>query len=355
MTEKKMRVFADYLISRLSVILLIFLLWTTASAQVPLSVLGYWTCPPRVAVLEQGKKKKKKKAKKGRRIIWRFNGAASFEYILRTQRVMVARSFLMVVLWGSSGQLLPPLILGLPLLEWLLSGLLVAWPWLAKQPEMELGRLVVSQLRLSLCLLMGLGTIWNWLLPAAQYEAGQKSEVLSQLSNWWGSFETQTLRQAQQKCGAEFACWLSCESNRVLAVAFTTKESANEMAEENGDIENHYPQVSIKEIDGVYQIDLRGEFHFRVDKESTFWFRMVILLLRHLETSHTRQRGRATRDGRRPFLSQQYLAEAFGIKQPQISRWDCASRTLGVEVLVRSQLGQPVKFEKRACLNSRTA
>ena len=48
----------------------------------------------------------------------------------------------------------------------------------------------------------------------------------------------------------------------------------------------------------------------------------MIIFLRQLETSQIRQKGRATRDRRRPFLSQQYLAEAFGIKQPEISRWE---------------------------------
>ena len=325
MRERQISVFADYLVSRLSMILLLLLVWTTATAQVPLSVLGYWTCPPRVAVLEQRKKKKKKKGKKRLRTIWRFSGEASFEHMLRTWHVMVMRSFFVLVLWFSSGQLLPPWILYLPLCEWLLASLSVAWPFLAQQPEMELGRLVLAQLRLSLCLLMALGTILLWLLSIEQ-----KSEFLSLIR---GCLENFSLAKTDHNSSI---CWLFSPSHPMLSVGLlcpepvegTMRESARQPVKDSIDSDQKAPRVLIQEIDSTYRIDLRGEFHLSVKKESTFWLRMVIIFLRQLEitsskvTSQIQSKGRPTRDGRRPFLSQQYLAEGFGIKQPQISRWE---------------------------------
>ena len=45
-------------------------------------------------------------------------------------------------------------------------------------------------------------------------------------------------------------------------------------------------------------------------------------LLRGLEGAHPRRGSRATRDGRRPLIAQQALARAFGVNQPEISRWE---------------------------------
>ena len=166
-------------------------------------------------------------------------------------------------LWFSSGQLLPSLILYLPLLEWLLATFLVAWPWLAQQPEMELGRLVVSQLRMSLCLLMIVGTIWYWLLPT-----GQKNEIFSLIRSWVGSLESQSVSQISSPS------WILSESDRVLVAGFTMRESTRNLAKGWDSIETESPQISIEEINGSYRIDLRGEFHLNVKKGSTFWLRI---------------------------------------------------------------------------------
>jgi hypothetical protein len=82
------------------------------------------------------------------------------------------------------------------------------------------------------------------------------------------------------------------------------------------------PQVEIVSVEGGYHIQLAGEFHLSVQKGDTFWLRMVILLLRQLEGPVERRGGRATRDGRRPLVTQQQLATGMGVPQPDISRWE---------------------------------
>lgn len=49
---------------------------------------------------------------------------------------------------------------------------------------------------------------------------------------------------------------------------------------------------------------------------------MAILFLRQWEGLMARQGSRATRDGRRPLVTQQPLAACFGVPQPDISRWE---------------------------------
>jgi hypothetical protein len=82
------------------------------------------------------------------------------------------------------------------------------------------------------------------------------------------------------------------------------------------------PQVEIMSVEGGYRIQRAGEFHLSVQKGDTFWLRMVILLLRQLEGPVERRGGRATRDGRRPLVTQQQLATGLGVPQPDISRWE---------------------------------
>ncbi len=49
---------------------------------------------------------------------------------------------------------------------------------------------------------------------------------------------------------------------------------------------------------------------------------MVIIFLRQLQSDSLTKAGRSTRDGRRPIVSQTRLASAFGVTQPEISRWE---------------------------------
>jgi hypothetical protein len=87
-------------------------------------------------------------------------------------------------------------------------------------------------------------------------------------------------------------------------------------------VEVSLPRVEVMKTEDGYQIRLEGEFYLRVNAEDIFWLRMVILFLRQLEGPVERRGGRATRDGRRPFVPQQQVAAWFEVPQPHISRWE---------------------------------
>jgi hypothetical protein len=74
--------------------------------------------------------------------------------------------------------------------------------------------------------------------------------------------------------------------------------------------------------EGEYLVELEGRFSLRVADDDPFRLRLMILFLRLLEVPEERRGGRRTRDGRTPFVRQQYLAGTLGIPQPVLSRWE---------------------------------
>ena len=73
---------------------------------------------------------------------------------------------------------------------------------------------------------------------------------------------------------------------------------------------------------GGWQVWFGEAFYLMVKEGDPFELRQAILLLRGLEAATPRRGSRATRDGRRPLIPQQALARAFGVSQPEISRWE---------------------------------
>jgi transposase-like protein len=73
---------------------------------------------------------------------------------------------------------------------------------------------------------------------------------------------------------------------------------------------------------GAYEAELEGRFTLRVADDDPFRLRLLILFLRLLEAPDERRGGRRTRDGRTPFVRQQYVAETLGLPQPDLSRWE---------------------------------
>lgn len=71
-----------------------------------------------------------------------------------------------------------------------------------------------------------------------------------------------------------------------------------------------------------YVAKLEGCFSLSVADDAPFRLRLLVLFLRLLEVPEERRGSRRTRDGRRPFVRQQYLAETLGIAQPVLSRWE---------------------------------
>ena len=71
-----------------------------------------------------------------------------------------------------------------------------------------------------------------------------------------------------------------------------------------------------------YVAELEGRFSLSVADDDPFRLRLLILFLRLLDVPEEQRGSRRTRDGRTPFVRQQYLAKALGIPQPVLSRWE---------------------------------
>jgi transposase-like protein len=72
---------------------------------------------------------------------------------------------------------------------------------------------------------------------------------------------------------------------------------------------------------GRYAAELQGHLTLAVADDDPFRLRMLVLFLLLLEDPNGRRGSRRTRDGRTPFVRQQWLAEALGLCQPDISLW----------------------------------
>jgi hypothetical protein len=195
---------------------------------------------------------------------------------------MVVRSELLGVLWSLSSGWLPGWVVMLPGLEWLLTGLVVGWPWLGQQPEVKLVSWGLRQGRAGSLWLLSVEVAGQWLLAEVVEPAG-----VGQMS------------------------WEQSEGEPVGLVAGTVvpiKAGAKS-------------QIEVEEKEEVYEVHL-GEWRLRVTKEEPFRMRLLILFLRQIEGPTERQGSRATRDGRRPLVRQQQLAAWFKVPQPHISRWE---------------------------------
>jgi hypothetical protein len=184
---------------------------------------------------------------------------------------------LLAGLWLVSGCGLPEGLIVLPGVEWLLEGLSVAWPWLGHQPEMRLVRWAIAWLRWGSVMLLSADVVGQWLSGISW--SGQGSEIGT--------------------VGAVAGC-----------IVHTQQREGGSTAHVEGLLS-----------EGECRIRLCGEFFLTVQQEDAFRQRLAILFLRQLEGATQRQGSRATRDGRRPLVTQQQLAEWFGVAQPHISLW----------------------------------
>ncbi len=82
------------------------------------------------------------------------------------------------------------------------------------------------------------------------------------------------------------------------------------------------PRVTVeRQADGSYQATLCGHFTLQVAGDSLFRRRLLLLFLGLLERPGPPRKGRRTRDGRTPFVTERQLAVWFGMPQPVVSRW----------------------------------
>ena len=269
----------------------------TIEAQIPpsrsldlqtytLSFLAWWTCPPRIPLFEQ--ERKKKRGKMQAPSIWmHLDLDRARTYLSQTRLQTLGRTLLFVDLCLLTEQWLPSWVVCLPLLEWTANAICRACPALACQPEMLTLRGFLSYTRLLTCWLLLLCSISHWL----DFSFSGSGSVM--LNNH------------------------DLAAISPLAGLVLSKPSPN-LAKTG--------QISIQKLESdqqeAYQINLSGHFYLTVDPANRFWMRMVIIFLRQLQSDSLAGAGRPTRDGRRPIVSQTRLAEAFNITQPEISRWE---------------------------------
>ena len=247
--------------------LLVLLSWVglTWLGQGPESGWGWLSCPPqRVVVMIVGGRKR---AKGPRRSGQGKTGGHGWGCQLRTWRLPLLRSLLLLGLWLGSGRAGPGWLVGLPWLVWgwQLSGWL--WPGLVVQPEWRgLGWLLWQGQRLA---------VWSYLgLSLSQVGRGE--------AGWME--------------GLSLGCLVCGRSEPWVEVT--------------------------RPADGSYQVELCGHFHLRVAGDEPFRMRLLILVLRLLEVAGPERQIGRTRDDRAPFVRQMQVAAWFGVPQPSVSRWE---------------------------------
>jgi len=161
---------------------------------------------------------------------------------------------------------------------WRSAGLL--WPWLRRQPEWQ-----------------GI----DWLLQQAQ-----RGVLLGYLGLALGR-----LWQPRPLANLLPPAWEGAEARPALGVLGLGCQVCPRQA----------PQVEVvPEEDGSYTATLCGHFTLRVAGDDPFRKRLLLLFLRLLEVPGEARGSRRTRDGRTPFVRQEYLAQVFAMPQPDLSR-----------------------------------
>ena len=244
----------------------------------PDSQAGWVTCPPQV-VMVTGEGRRQRRRRPGSPTgSWAW--AAWGRYLAHTAHLPVARSLLLGGLWQLSGQQGPGWVSLVPWGVWLWRSAGLLWPWLRRQPEWRGVDWLLQQAQRGLLLgylSLALGRLWQprplaHLLPPA-LEGAEARPALGVLG-------------------------LGCQVCQRQA-----------------------PQVEVvPEEDGSYTATLCGHFTLRVAGDDPFRKRLLLLFLRLLEAPGEARGSRRTRDGRTPFVRQEYLAQVFAMPQPDLSR-----------------------------------
>jgi transposase-like protein len=244
----------------------------------PDSQAGWVTCPPQVVMVTvEGRRRRRLRPRPPTGSgVWATWG----RYLAHTVHLPVARSLLLGGLWQLSGQRGPGWVSLVPWGAWLWHSAGLLWPWLRRQPEWRGVDWLLEQVQRGLLLGylgLALGRLWqprplaNLLPPAL--EGAEARPALGVLG-------------------------LGCQICQRQA-----------------------PQVEVvPEEDGSYTATLCGHFTLRVAGDDPFRKRLLLLFLRLLEVPGEARGSRRTRDGRTPFVRQEYLAQVFAMPQPDLSR-----------------------------------
>jgi transposase-like protein len=231
----------------------------------PLDVSAGWVGLPPV-VYSSGSARRVRRCGSG----WRIDGPAAWCYVCHSWRLPVARSIALAVLWLANGEAHPAWIVLLPWVTWVWQVAGRLCPSLVRQPEWWLvGQVARQSERLLLGVLCGLA-LWHLLVSAARcLSLGGQPSLLG--------------------------LGLLCAGPTV--------------------------QVRHDREDECYRAELEGRLTLTVKDDDPFRLRLLVLFLLLLEDPTGHRGSRRTRDGRAPFVRQQWLAEVLGLKQPHISLW----------------------------------
>jgi len=245
--------------------------------RMPDSQAGWITCPPQVVMVVPDSRRRLLRGRRGRG----HSGCQSlrWRHVCHTWYMPLARSLLLWGLWALSGPAGPAWVRLVPWGVWLWQSSGLFWPWLRRQPEWR-----------------GLG----WLLWQAQ-----RWLVVSYLGLVIG------------------ALWRSPRPGGHLSGAGSLDTGLPPLMLGLGCVvgPGEEPRVEVREAeDGGWTAMLCGHFTLHVAGDHPFRQRLLLLFLRLLEVPGEQRGSRRTRDGRTPWVRQQYLAQAFGMPQPDISR-----------------------------------
>ncbi len=198
--------------------------------------------------------------------------------LAQTWQVALLRSLLLWGLWHGSGPLGPAWLALWPWALWLWRSLGLAWPGLGRRPSwyhvehwLAQGQRWLTLGYGGLVLALWLRAGWGVAVPAVRAHAAAMAPLLGT------------------------GC-LVCGSTE--------------------------PRVTVeRQADGSYQATLCGHFTLQVAGDSLFRRRLLLLFLGLLERPGPPRKGRRTRDGRTPFVTERQLAVWFGTPQPVVSRW----------------------------------
>jgi len=225
--------------------------------------------------------------------------------VAHTWPIPVLRSGVLAGLWLAGGRVSPVWIIYLPWVVWLGEVTGRCWPRLARQPEWVWGQRlshVIERGMLWAALGLALGHVRHTL--GSESVSGPLERLGWDVTGWpvWG-----------------LGCVVCGQDTPSAAIEATAE--------------------------GEYRVTLCGHFTLAVAQGDPFRKRMLMIFLRQLQVPDERRASRRTRDGRTPFVRQQWLAQALGVPHPDLSRWERYWQTGDWRRLLSQRAGDVLTLE----------
>ena len=261
--------------------------WTLPSSAYTSTIGGVWKVIPCNKKQKQRSRRRREKRNRGQ-ITGRLPKAVLYSCMGQMGRVVALRSLFLFAsgfvysekdAWRLG--IIPLLVWG-----WYLSGLI--WPRWANQPEWQCIRRLSRHVERAALIVTLVCLVWTGipkLVEAAQLQLQERVAAANQ-------------------------------SFFLLGAVCCTQTKESETPVQLGTELNRDGRIC------CYTATLQGQFSLTIAADDPFRRRVLILFLRMLDTPDSRKGSRRTRDGRTPAVSQQALSAAYGVTQPEISRWE---------------------------------